>query len=103
MRSMMRKITLLAAALLIMAVPVLAAEGTVGGMIDQGKQDSRDECLIVAKNCPDSRADSLFQKVDRLRGEISRGTSVYTPDELNILEKKLEDAVKAAESAYENG
>lgn len=100
MRSMMRKITLSAAALLIMSVPVLAAEGTMG--VDQGKQ-GKDECLIVAKNCPDSRADSLYQKVDRLRGEISRGTDVYTTDELKFLERKLEDAIKAADSAYENG
>lgn len=103
MRSMMRRITLLAAAVLIMAAPAFAAEETFSGMNEQGKQDSKDECLIVASTCPDSRADSLSQRVDRLRGEISRGSGVYTTDELRILEDKLEDAVKAVESAYENG
>lgn len=67
------------------------------------KQNMKNECLLAARNCPDSRADSLFQKVDRLKGEISRGTDVYTKDELKILNKDLDDAIKATESAYGNG
>lgn len=103
MRNMMRRVTLTAAALLIMAAPVIAAENNMGGMNKEVNQGQRDECLVVAQSCPDSRADSLFQRVDRLRGEISRGTGVYTNEELKILERKLDDAIKATESAFGNG
>ena len=51
---------------------------------------NKDECLLVAMNCPNDF--STQQRIDRLNTEISKGTSVYTPDELNMLKKELNDA-----------
>ncbi len=53
---------------------------------------SKDECLLVAKNCPNDF--SIQQRIDRLNTEIAKGTSVYTPDELNMLHKELDDAYR---------
>ncbi len=51
---------------------------------------NKDECLLVAMNCP--KDFSTQERIDRLNAEISKGTSVYTPDELNMLKKELNDA-----------
>jgi hypothetical protein len=91
-------------------VPVLAAaviacsEGSVvGGAEGPSAEGSRqepgrtkDECLLVAVRCGDS-FDTLQQRIDRLQNEISKGRSVYTPDELKILRKKLDNARKTME------
>ncbi len=52
----------------------------------------KDECLLVAMNCP--KDFSTQERIDRLNTEISKGTSVYTPDELNMLKKELNDAYR---------
>jgi hypothetical protein len=54
----------------------------------------KDECLLVAKNCPDE-AISLQERIDKLNIEIGKGTDVYTVNELNVLQKKLDDANKS--------
>jgi hypothetical protein len=92
----MRKLTLLAAALMIMAVPVLADEGSMDRMLEQGQQVDKNECLLAAINCP-NQVDSLQQRIDRIRGEIARGTDVYTRDELGRLNRELEEAVRTLE------
>lgn len=48
----------------------------------------KDQCLIVAKNCSGVSEDVL-KRVDRLNKEIGKGTSVYTPEELKILQEQL--------------
>ena len=93
MRCLIRKISLLAVALLIMAVPVLAEEGSIDRMLDQGQQSDKNECLLVAVNCG-NQVDTIQQRIDRIKGEISRGTDVYTTDELRILNGELGEANK---------
>jgi predicted nuclease with TOPRIM domain len=93
MRSILQRITLLAAALLIMAVPALADESTIGGKLDQGMQSEKNECLLVAMNCG-NQVDSIQQRIDRIKGEIARGTDVYSKDELQRLDRQLEEYTK---------
>jgi hypothetical protein len=93
MRGFIRKITLLAAALMIMAVPALSDEGATGRMFEQNQQGVKDQCLLASMSCKD-QVDSIHQRIDRIRGEISRGTGVYTADELKRLERQLEEATR---------
>jgi TolA-binding protein len=97
MRSVIKRITLLAAALMIVAVPVLADESSMNGKFEQGQQTDKNECLLVAMNCG-NQVDSIQQRIDRIKGEISRGTDVYTNDELRTLNRELEEAVKTLEA-----
>ena len=84
----------LAASMMIYAGPVLSEEGTTGlpgeygqsGQLEQQRQ--KDECLLVAMNCAGEK-NSVIQRVDRLRIEISKGTDVYTSAELKILNDQL--------------
>lgn len=96
MRSIIKKLTLLAAALMIMAVPVLADEGSMDRMMEQGQQTDKNECLLVAVNCG-NQVDSIQQRIDRLRGEIARGSDVYSADELRRLNRQLEEANRLME------
>lgn len=103
MRRLIKKITLLAAALLIMAVPVLADDlSVVPTREPEVQQSGKDECLLVAMNCGD-RAMSIQNRIDAIQNEIKKGTDVYTTDELRILEKKLEDKNRELNESYEGG
>ncbi len=59
---------------------------------------NKDECLLVAMNCPKDM--TIQEKIDRLQGEIAKGTSVYTPEELNTLKHELNDAYKEQGRGY---
>jgi len=96
MRHIAKRITLLAAALMIVAVPVLADEGSIDRRFEQGQQVEKNECLLVAKNCGD-QVDTIQQRIDRIKGEISRGSDVYTNDELRRLNRELDEANKTLE------
>jgi hypothetical protein len=91
MRRIIRRVSLLAAALMIISVPVLAEEGGVMPKMEPGEQGVKNECLLVARNCGDQR-DTILERIDRLQNEIKRGSTVYTNDELNKLQDKLDDA-----------
>ncbi|MGB9082764.1 MAG: hypothetical protein WCD00_15820 [Desulfuromonadaceae bacterium] len=91
MKRIIRRIALLAAALMILAVPVLAEEGAVSPKTESAAQGGKDECLLVAMNCGGQR-DSILERIDRIQHEIKRGTAVYTNDELRKLQDKLDDA-----------
>jgi hypothetical protein len=89
MRCIMKRITLLAAALMMVSVPVLAEEGTtMGSMFDKGQQPVKNECLLVAKNCT---SDSVQERINRIENEIKRGTDVYSADEIKQLHRELEE------------
>jgi hypothetical protein len=47
-------------------------------------------CLLAGENCPD-RKDSINEIIAKLKAEISKGTAIYTPAELRILQLKLDD------------
>jgi len=95
MRCIVKRIALLAAALMIVAVPVLADEGSIDRRFEQGLTE-KNECLLVAKNCGD-QVDTIQQRIDRIKGEISRGSDVYTNDELRRLDRELDEANKTLE------
>jgi hypothetical protein len=50
----------------------------------------KDICLLAAMNCA-NESDTFQQRIERLQHEIQKGTDVYTPDELNILNRQLLD------------
>lgn len=97
MRTIARTIAFMAAALMIAAVPVLADEGVMG---QQEPQNQKNECLIVARNCP---TDSIQERIDRIQSEIVRGTGTYTEAELRSLERQLEEAQKFLEEGVTQG
>jgi hypothetical protein len=99
MRCIIKRISLLAAALMIVAVPALADESSMDRKFEQGQQTEKNECLLVSVNCG-NQVDTIQQRIDRIKGEIGRGTAVYTNDELNRLDRELDEAVKTLE--FEN-
>ena len=102
MRRMIRKLSLLAAALMIMAVPVLAEEGTKKTMLDESQRYEKNECLLASMNCA-AQVDSIQQRIERIQKEIGRGDAVYTRDELRRLNDRLEDANRTLEFLVGNG
>lgn len=88
MRRIASVITVLAASVFMSAMPAVSADS--GGMYG-GQKGLKDECLLVARNCP-NETDTIQQRIERLQLEISKGTEVYTPDELNVLNRQLKDA-----------
>jgi len=102
MKQIYSKTIILIAALLMSALPVLAAEGAGSGMTDQGQQGTKDECLLVSKNCGDN-VDTIQQRIERISHEISKGSAVYTGEELKRLNNELRDANKTLEDMYSGG
>lgn len=93
MKRLLGIVTVVAAAALLSAAPLQAAEE---------EQGQRDECLLVAMNC-ENNVDTIQQRIERLSREIAKGTNVYTEDELNILNRKLEDTEKLLEYLTSGG
>ena len=48
-------------------------------------------------NCA-NQVDTIQQRIDRIQGEISRGSAVYSTEELKSLNRELEDAIKLQEN-----
>ena len=97
MRYVIRRITVLTAALLVLALPLLAAEGQIMG---PAQQSSKNECLL---NNDCGRVQTFQDRIDEIKGEINKGTAVYTNEELGILNKKLKDTISQRGHAYESG
>ena len=92
MRRLINKIALLAAALMIMVVPVLADDlSAVPSREPETQQSGKDQCLIVAMNCGD-RAMSVQNRIDKIQNEMNKGAGVYSAEELGILQRRLDDA-----------
>ncbi|GAC1465214.1 MAG: hypothetical protein PVSMB11_00380 [Desulfuromonadaceae bacterium] len=70
--------------------------------LEQGQQDGKNECLLVAINCP-NQVDTIQQRIERIKGEIARGSDVYTNDELGRLNRQLEEAIKNLEELGAGG
>lgn len=97
MKAIARTLTVVAATLLIAALPALADENVFG---QQEPQAQKNECLLVARNCP---ADSIQERIQRIQGEIAKGTAVYTNDEMRRLNRELEEAQKILEYEMSGG
>ena len=74
-------IILLAAFTMSATLPVMA----------QMTKEEKDMCLLATKNCL-NQADSLQQRIKRIRTEIKKGKKVYSAEELKNLEQKLQEA-----------
>ncbi|MDD2310303.1 MAG: hypothetical protein PHH91_12050 [Desulfuromonadaceae bacterium] len=81
----MKRVAMLVMALFMMSVsiPVFAA--------DKATAAQKDECLLASKDCKDA-TDSIHEKIQKLQGEIKKGTKVYSVEELNKLNAKLKEA-----------
>ena len=91
MKTQFKKVALLTASLMIFAVPVLADEGIYRPVAEpEQQQGAKDQCLLVASNCS-GRVDSINERIDRIQGELNKGTSVYTNDELRKLQNSLDE------------
>jgi hypothetical protein len=99
MKAIALKISTLFAAILLSVLPALAGEmGTgMGTGMDQEQQGQKDQCLLMAMNCGD-RIDTIQQRIGRISHEISKGSAVYTGDELRQLDSQLNDARRTLES-----
>lgn len=75
-------ILIMAAFVMSMTVPVLAADMT---------DAQKDECLLASKNCKNA-VDSIQQKMKKLQDEINKGDRVYSPEEIKKLNAKLKEA-----------
>ncbi len=66
-------------------------------------QEGKDLCLVNSANCVQSvQNDSFQEKISKLENEISKGQRVYTKEELDLLEKKLND-YKSLQAALISG
>jgi hypothetical protein len=92
MKSSILRLSLVAAALMFFSLPANSDEGIFTGGSSPGVTANKDECLLVAMNCS---TDSIQQRISRITKEISRGTDVYTKDELRVLQRELDDYNKS--------
>jgi len=85
----------LVAAPMLVSITAQADEYNTGksdeyGQIKSFEQSgSKDQCLIVAMNCAPG-SETTMQRAERLKKEIDKGTSVYTPDELKRMRDQLD-------------
>lgn len=91
MKNVLVAVALVAASLLY-SESALSEERSTGVPDDYGQYKAyelnKDQCLIVAKNCS-GESEAVLERVERLNKEIDKGLSVYTPEELNILQEQL--------------
>lgn len=103
MKTLMKKLALLTASLMILVVPVLADESMrMNTTTEHEQQGGKDQCLLVSRNCA-GQVDSTQERIDRIQNEINKGTSVYTNDELRTLERKLEQENEFLSDMYRGG
>ena len=102
MRLITKRIALSTAALVMAALPVLADEAVKSEFMGPAMQENKDQCLLVAANSCD-RVGTLQGRINEIRNEINKGNAVYTNEELNILHKKLDDAIRQRDDAYYGG
>lgn len=102
MRRILRTLPVLLAAVIATAAVQARAADTTMGRMEQGMEGQKNECLLVAMNCG-NQVDSIQQRIDRIRGEISKGTAVYTTEELRQLKNQLEDANRTLEFIETSG
>jgi uncharacterized protein YlxW (UPF0749 family) len=65
------------------------------------EETAKDECLLASKDCMNA-VDSLQQKVRKLNAEISKGTKVYSANEIKKLEAKLKEVETVIEQLETN-
>lgn len=86
-------ITLMATALFATAAPVMAHEGYNHGASHQlSDAECARECDLLLKSCA-QEVDSIQERIKKLQTAIKeKGASVYTVEELKVLNQKLKEA-----------
>jgi hypothetical protein len=87
MKRVFSVLSVMAATLLISAMPTLGDEGTMKTFEEKGKVG---ECVIANLDCRD-KAEALQVRVINLKKEIAKGATIYTNDELNTMYRKLDE------------
>lgn len=72
-----------------------------GGMTEQAQPGTKDECLLMARNCGD-RVDTIQQRIRRINSELNKGSAVYDSSEMRHLRDQLDDANRMLEILTEN-
>jgi len=86
---MKRIMVIVAASMLATSVNAMATEHTHKAH----DENCLKECQMLIRNC-NQEVDSLQQRISKLRTELGKGSTVYTAEELQILELKLQDTQK---------
>ena len=81
-----------------MLTTLALAAGMAGSILpafpgDDDAARQKDQCVLIARECGSS-VQSIQDKIERLQGEIAKGTAVYTPDDLNLLKQRLDEVNK---------
>lgn len=85
---------------IMMAVIVVCIGAGVSFAADS-RDTEKDWCLLgISNKCSGTTYIDLVEKVRRLDVAISKGTAVYTPEELEHLKKMLEEAHEIEELLY---
>ena len=91
MRRLINKVAMIAATLMLIAVPVVASDlSGVPSRETEQLQEGKDQCLLVALNCSD-QVMSIQERLDSLQREINKGSVVYSDEELKVLQRKLDE------------
>ena len=72
---------------LVLAAFLMAAAVPAGAELSQQEQVI---CNLAAKNCL-NQADILQKRVKKLQGEVNKGKTTYSAEELKNLEQKLKE------------
>jgi hypothetical protein len=75
----------------LIAMGIVAAQLPAWGVETVAAVSGKDLCLLYSQDCP-NQAMTIQTKISRLREEIGKGSTVYTPVELRRLQSKLEEA-----------
>ena len=84
---MKKMIMILAVSMLGTSLPALAATHATIGHDENCIRD----CQMLVKNCG-QEVDSIQQRISKLDREISKGSAIYTAQELKILKRNLQEA-----------
>jgi hypothetical protein len=85
MRRVIFVLLVLIAGIAVHVLPVLSG--------DDDNAKNKDECLLITTQCGTS-AQSIQDKIDRIKREIAKGTTVYSPEELRALKQALDEVNK---------
>jgi hypothetical protein len=102
MGHIIKRVALLVAAFVIVALPVLAEDTPENQLMEPAQNAGKVECLLVAVNSCD-RVGTFQSRIDRIRNEINKGSAVYSKDELIILNNELDNANRDLVDAYGGG
>ena len=69
---------------------------------DAPQANTKDECLVASKGCI-HEIDSIQQKMKKINAEIKKGKSVYSAEELKMLEQKLKEVNEILKSLNKPG